>query len=546
MSILPLRDYQSECIDAVFERLDGPEPSQRTVVVLPTGSGKTVIFSHLAAQFRETHFGQDPRVLILVHRDELVRQTVAKCGAITGSTIGVVQAERNDYHAPIVVASVQSLGQPSRLDATTISLAGGPLLIIVDEAHHAVAPTYQRILRELGAFVSSEGLTSAVGFTATLMRSDDLGLGDVWQSVAYQRSIKWMIERGWLVDVRGKSVPVEDLDLDAVKRTAGELQSGSLGETMLASMALETAAKAYVEQASDRLGVAFWPTVEVAEQAVDAFTEQGVTSAVVTGTTPHEQRQHIYAEQLRGHIQVVHNCMVLTEGWDQPPVSCALVGRPTSSTGLYIQMVGRVLRPWPAGGKRDALVLDVTGAARNHSLATLGALTETPDRMPADGQSLVEFEMALADEQQDIERKILLRSNMVDIDLFARSTTAWLRTDRGVWFINVRDGWYFLFEERDDSGYVVGFAPNRGKAERLTEALSLDVAISLGEAMAMDRDPSLASKVSPWRKRKAMATERQLAVLHEPAENPKELTKQEASDMISIKFANQRLKWAAR
>lgn len=542
MTTLALRDYQTDCIDAVFGEL---RTTQRSVVVLPTGSGKTVIFSHLAVQWQESHYGKDARVLIVVHRDELVRQTVAKLHAITGQNVGIVQADLNNYRPRIVVASVQSLIQPQRLRAYRDAMTG-PLLIIVDEAHHAVAPSYQTIVRELSGFSGSDR-TKVVGFTATLMRSDDLRLGNVWQSIAYQRSIKWMIERGWLVDVRGKSVPVDDLDLNTVKRTAGELQAGDLGDAMLASMALETVATAYLEQAGDRLGVAFWPTVETAEQACETFDNGGITSAVVTGTTPHDVRQKIYTEQAHGRLQVVHNCMVLTEGWDSPPVSCAVIGRPTSSTGLYIQMVGRVLRPWPAGGKKDALVLDVTGAARTHSLATLGALVATedkPSRELDDGESLLEFELAEAGLRDDIERKVLIKSHMVDIDLFAQSRSAWLQTDRGVWFINIAAGYFFLFEERDDSGYVVGFAPKTGKAQRLTEPLTLDMAISVGESKAMDMDPSLASKTASWRRRKAPATEKQLAVLRLPPET--EMTKQEASNMISMMFASRQLKWAAR
>jgi superfamily II DNA or RNA helicase len=534
MSNLALRDYQTECIDATFT---GLRDHQRVVNVLPTGSGKTVIFAHLTGEW--VHDAPDKRALILVHRDELVRQTVSKIKAVTGITPGVEQADQHANTADaIVVASVQSLSRESRLTNYLRQVGNCRVLVVVDEAHHAVADSYRKILNAVSG--------PAVGFTATLMRSDDLGLGDVWQTVTFQRTIKWMIEKGWLVDVRGKSVPVDDLDLNAVKTTAGDLQSGDLGAALTASMALETTAKAYVEQASDRLGVAFWPTVETAEAAVGAFDEQGLTSAVVTGTTPHEERQHIYAEQAHGRIRVVHNCMVLTEGWDSPPVSCCVVGRPTSSTGLYIQMVGRVLRPWPQGGKRDALVLDVTGAARRNSLATLGVLTETPERDLFDGESLMDYEIAIAEEKQDLERKIILKSTMVDVDLFAASTTSWLQTTRGIWFINVREGYFFLYEERDDSGYTIGWAPKTGKSVRLSDVLPLEMAIAVGEQHAMDADPSLASKTSSWRRRKAPASEAQCRVLGVDYPAP-ELSKQEASNMISIKFASQRLdRWAPR
>jgi hypothetical protein len=371
------------------------------------------------------------------------------------------------------------------------------------------------------------------------MRGDNRGLGDVWEEIVYQRSIKWMIERGHLVDVRGKSIPV-DLDLDHVKRSGGDWQASNLAEEMQVQMVPDAVAKAYVEQASDRLGVLFAPTVESAYSFADALNAAGIHTETVHAGTPTEERQLIYKRQAAGEIRVISNCAVLTEGWDSPPVSCAVIARPTSSPGLYIQMAGRVLRPWQPGGKKDALLLDVTGASRKHSLADIGVLTES-GKPGNTGQSLLEMELDEARSSGDTEKIMLVRSALVDVDLFAKRSTVWLRTDRNVWFIPAGGSLVFLWDDVANGGVVVAVSDKYGmNAEKRTEPIPLDLAMALGEDLAMDLDSTIAGRQASWRRRREPATEKQVAMLGPQAYDG--LTKRDASDLISVMFTSRSLK----
>jgi superfamily II DNA or RNA helicase len=399
--ILTPRDYQQECIDTVAAaKWRGV---QRPAVVLPTGAGKTVVFAHLAKLFREAF--PVLRVVIIAHTDELVRQAARKVKAIAPHLkVGVVMADRHEVWADVIVASVQSLRSPRRLADVR-----GVGLIIVDECHHATAASYRTILRHYGALPpegdeqhgNGPGDVFVVGFTATLARADRAALNEVWQEVVFQRSIRFMIERGYLVPPRGISVEVPDLDLSKVVRQKGDYQQKALATAVVKSMAPELVARNYREHAADRSGILFWPSVEAAYLGAEAMTGAGFTCEVIEGGMALEERRLALKKASTGEVQTLSSCMVLTEGFDNPRMSCAVIGRPTDSAPLYQQMVGRVLRPHAESGKRDALILDVVGAGKQHTLDTLidledktrraaGTERELDDDLPAGGGPMVE------------------------------------------------------------------------------------------------------------------------------------------------------------
>jgi len=231
MTILKLRDYQTEAIAAV--RRAWSTGTRRPAVVLPTGSGKTVIFAGLAAEMH----GRGVRSVVLAHRDELIEQAAHKVKAVAPHLrVGIVKGTRREIRGrDVIVASVQSL---TRAERRAELAAAGPRLVIVDEAHHAVANTYMAILRDLGCFVEDpmEG-AYALGVTATLGRSDRVALGQVWQDVVYKRDIVSMIRAGYLVNAKGARVRVEGLDLGRVKRTGGDFQDAALSEAMHEALA---------------------------------------------------------------------------------------------------------------------------------------------------------------------------------------------------------------------------------------------------------------------------------------------------------------------
>lgn len=527
-ALLRLREYQSEAIEAI--EADWAAGIRRPAVVLPTGAGKTVIFAHLTARWRAANRS---RVMVLVHRDELINQAVEKLHAIAPHlTIGVIKAERHEVNRDVIVASVQSLRNETRR-ARVYDIG----LIIVDECHHAVARTYRETLTHFGCMFSganeewsSLGVSPAlaVGFTATMTRGDDESLGEVWQKVSYRKDIRWFMRRGYLLDVSGKRVEVDDLDLSGVKRSRGDYQDGDLGQAMMESLAPELTAKAYAEHAGDRSGVLFAPTVAAAGMFSDAMNDTGIKSELVHGATPIGERREIFARAHAGVTQVISNCGVATEGTDVPIWSCAVIARPTSSAGLYVQMVGRVLRPYVGQGAgqpiEKALVLDVAGATRKHKLASLVDLAGRTYREDIEpDESLLqhddredEYEEGLdlfgpAGQAPGLEWEFATGpTRTVEVDLFEQSRQTWLTTAGGIFFLQAGELRYvFLAPAATPGLFDVAWAWSRRKGGGFTEHrdVPLEYAMAWGEDYASELDPDgtavLSGKGRAWRGRKA-------------------------------------------
>lgn len=370
--MLGLRSYQAEAIEAITTA--DRAGTRRPLVVHPTGTGKTVTFSHLIGQ--RAPIG---RALVLVHRDELAQQTVNKIGLVAPElSTGVVKAERNEVDRDVVVASVQTIHRDNRLASL---LEAGPIeTVVVDEAHHAPAPTWTKVLTGLGSMSPYGPLT--VGFTATPER-DGRSLG-VWEKVVSYKSIREMIYQGYLCPIVGQTVQTS-ADLSGVKVTRGDFSEGDLGDRLESSGAIEEIADAYVMYAADRKGTMFLPTVETSQHLARALCQRGIRAEHLDGKTPTDQRRAILGRLKSGETQVVTNCAVLTEGFDEPSISCVGVARPTKFHGLYVQMVGRGTRIHP--GKKDLLVLDITGATERHDLVAvvdLGLETESKDNEPTE------------------------------------------------------------------------------------------------------------------------------------------------------------------
>jgi superfamily II DNA or RNA helicase len=302
----------------------------------------------------------------------------------------------------------------------------------------------------------------------------DGGLADVWSDVVYRMDILDLITAGHLVDAKGKRVVVGNLDLDAVKTRSGDLQEGQLGQALEESNAADVVADAYLEHAPDRPGVIFTPTVSSAQVMADTMNDAGIPTGLIYGAMPKEERAVTLKLYQAGDLQVLANCMVLTEGFDAPWTSCAVIARPTKSAGLYVQMAGRALRPHP--GKRDALILDVMGASTRHKLASIVDLTDRKTAAPKDGQSLREA----ADEPDDALLDVSPAVEWEDVNLFHHSTARWLRTYGGVWFLPAGDDrLLFLAPAPEMKGFRVrmwqdgagALAPNPDPAYEIAEAM---------------------------------------------------------------------------
>src|SRR5258706_4139891 len=268
-----LRPYQVEAVAAIEGAWS--DGMLRPAIVLPTGTGKTDVIARIATDAA----GAGRRVLALAHRSELLDQITQRCQMHAPRIpVGRVQAERNQVRRPIIVAMA-----PTPANEKRRAQLPRPSLVICDEAHHAASPSQVAILSWAGSF----DRTPTMGVTATMTRGDRRGLGDVWQDVVYQRSIKWAIDSGWLVEPRGRAVVTDHMDLAQAKVSRGDYQDGELGE--MVAQDVDQIVKAWREHASDRITVAFTPNVDSARVLADEFRAAGVPVEEVYGHTPHAE-----------------------------------------------------------------------------------------------------------------------------------------------------------------------------------------------------------------------------------------------------------------
>lgn len=381
MSAPTLRPYQREAIDAVLRaRRAG---TRRMVVCLPTGAGKTVIFSELARLARRP-------VLVLAHRRELVDQARDKLSrALADPTVVAIEQGEQSAHpeARVVVASIRSLHE-ARLARLLADRRFG--LIIYDECHHAPAEDNQRVLRSLGVFEPDWDGT-LLGFTATTARGDGVGLEKVFESIAYSASLGALVEQGFLAPLRGFRVATA-ADLRGLAPGAEDFVLDELAEVVDVAERNALVARSIQELARDRRTIVFCVTVGHAVNLARALAAVGVPAGVVHGLLRPDDRARVLADFAAGKLAAITNVGVLTEGFDDPGVSCVAMARPTRSEGLYAQCVGRGTRLAP--GKRDCLVLDFVDLS-DLSLVTLPSLASLPRGLDLDGLMLHEAERAL-------------------------------------------------------------------------------------------------------------------------------------------------------
>lgn len=370
-----LRPYQEEAINAILSaRRAG---LKRLVVCLPTGAGKTVIFSQLASIARR-------RVLVLAHREELLTQAKDKLQRALGDAarVEIEQASKSaSADAKVVVASLRSL-RAERLQRLLGD--GGFGLIIYDECHHAVAEDNQRVLRDLGVFEPDfEG--TLVGFTATTRRGDGLGLEEVFEELVYSRGLQEMIQDKFLVPLRGYRISTS-ITLERIGGS-GDFPIDELEERVDIQERNGLVARSIQELARDRRTICFCVTVRHAENLARTLRDCGVPTGVIHGEMKSVERAEVLRAFREGTLQVLTNVGVLTEGFDDPEVSCVAMARPTRSEALYVQCVGRGMRLFE--GKEDCLVLDFVDLSALN-LITLPSLYGVPVEVDFEGREASE------------------------------------------------------------------------------------------------------------------------------------------------------------
>lgn len=344
---MELRPYQQEARAAVEGQWD--EGVRRTLLVLPTGCGKTIVF----AKITEDCVKAGQRVLILAHRGELLDQAADKIKKSTGLGCAVEKAEQTslDSWFRVTVGSVQTLMREKRLSQFDPGHFG---TIIIDEAHHCISDSYQRVLQY---FEDS----NVLGVTATPDRGDMRNLGSYFESLAYEYTLPKAIREGYLSPIKALTVPLK-LDLSGVGVNAGDFKAGDLGDAL--APYLHQIAEEMGKYCRDRKTVVFLPLVKTSQKFRDILCEKGFRAAEVNGES--QDRAQVLADFDSGKYNVLCNSMLLTEGWDCPSVDCVVVLRPTKVRSLYSQMVGRGTRLYP--GKDHLLLLDFLWHTERHEL----------------------------------------------------------------------------------------------------------------------------------------------------------------------------------
>ena len=344
---MELRPYQQEAMDAILEAWENG--THKTLLVLPTGCGKTIVF----AKVTEECVRQGDRVLILAHRGELLEQAADKIGKATGLGCATEKAEETCLGSwfRITVGSVQSMMRESRLSRFPDDYFD---TIIIDEAHHCISDSYQRVLHHFPE-------AKVLGVTATPDRGDMKNLGQVFESLAYEYTLPRAIKEGYLSPIKAVTIPLK-VDLTGVGVQSGDFKAGDLGTAL--DPYLEGIATEMEKYCRDKKTVVFLPLVKTSQKFRDVLNAHGFQAAEVNGES--QDRAEILREFDAGRYNVLCNSMLLTEGWDCPSVDCIVVLRPTKVRSLYCQMVGRGTRLSP--GKDHLLLLDFLWHTERHEL----------------------------------------------------------------------------------------------------------------------------------------------------------------------------------
>ena len=537
-----LRDYQGECLSTIKARyLDGV---RRQLICLPTGSGKTIIFAEFPRYFQIKK-----QMLVLAHRAELLDQACDKIRRANPELrVEVEQAGRSaepDSH--VMVASVPTLGRKGsnrlrRLDPDRF------FLIVVDEAHHATAKTYRRILEYLGVF-EPDTRKLLVGFTATPKRGDGQGLDAVFKEIVFSRTLPEMIQAGYLSPVVGYRVET-DIDLSRVKTRMGDFVTSHLSQAVNVEARNHLVVKVFRSHLKDRQTLCFCVDVAHAHLLAETFNAEGIPAGAVTGNMERSERAKVLNEFSSGKIRVIVNCMVLTEGYDEPSVEGIILARPTKSTLLYTQMIGRGTRLHP--NKDNVTIVDIMDVTRDHHLTTLPGLFGLSRDFDLEGHTVEEARNALRWAETNrpwvrINQAISLSDlcyRCTKIDLFDLQTPSeLLEYSRCAW-AGIGDDSYGL---RLSKGRSIVVSPTilgnweallrHGNGETvITRSQDIEETIMFAETYIkknISECVRLVTRETRWRRDRA--TEKQLNVLRaRKLDIPDRLTKGQASHLIGM------------
>lgn len=620
MNAPTLRPYQTASLEAIANTY--ASGLNRVLIKKPTGTGKTVTFAELL-RFMERHAevflpgykgdggsrlpAKGARMLVIAHREELLDQAAAKIQAANPKLM--VSIEQGDRHAnnysDVIIASIQTLAAMKFRRLKRMLQYHSFRLVVIDEAHHAAAPSYRNALVllkflppadaveakedfEAADFDDVARMTQAlegwdaraprdrllVGVTATPNRSDAVGLGCVFQTIAYSYNLKDAIADGWLVPIKPWVIETTE-NLDDVRITAGEFNQKDLAEAVNVARRNRLAFDSWQMYAGTLPTLAFTVDVAHAYAIAELWRQQGITAAAISGETPKDERRQILADYQAGRLQFISNCMVLTEGTDLPRTSCILHLKPTKSATLYEQMTGRGLRLFPE--KTACVVIDLVDVARRHSLQAAPVLYGLPPGLIAKGEDLKKLQDELEafkakHPQVDLEgigrfsmQELLDRASTFDVwtvpelgPVGEGLACNWIKVGAETYRLQYpwQDGTESLTVEKDILGHfdvVATFRPHNGptgaqfaavrQRTLAAQVTTAQAALQLAEAYVSQERRTvmkLKDREAPWRQRPA--SEKQLALLRRfrVPHNPAALTMGGASDLIDLAQARRK------
>jgi len=567
---IQLRDYQLECLEAI--KTAARRGVKRQLVALPTGTGKTVIFSQLPRMIKGGR-----KMLVVAHRTELLDQAAEKIPwANPGLAVEIEQADRHiSPNAQCIVASVQTLSvSPKRIENLELEKIA---LIVVDEAHHIIASSYLGLLNKLGLApdITDKGETgtrrpgasrralfanfkpastapSLIGFTATPHRTDTVGLEAVLDEIAYSKTIEEMMRAGWLCKIIGKRIST-NTDISGVHTSHGDYQEGELANSVNTKERNLLAVRSYQGLGTGRQALVFCVDVAHTQDMCQAFQDAGISAGYVVGSTPKDERAKTIQDHKSGNIAVMVGCGVFTEGYDDPSINCIIMARPTKSSLVYTQCLGRGTRIAPF--KLDLLVIDLVdvGATGVQSVNTLFGLpvklntddgvlaTQDAFKEEADQLSLASFAEAVT--MEDVRRMARdfdpLQQAMMPEHI--RHSMAWVRTSYG-YALSVANGHLGIVENLlGQCSLRIRSRSAEGKNGPLGWYNDVQNAINAAEKYARDTMGGYAvllDKDAKWRTSSEKATPAQIKWLtRKKIAFPEGITKGQAAMLLSRAFS---------